>query len=226
MQDHTRVPSISDKAVYIAAKAAYGRGFDHSPSKDAWLNHFREALEVAAGGALRLHAKGYTAERDEAYDAKTERRFWKKVNKTESCWLWTGNVSTNGYGVLQLLYPSGKRRHIRAHRYSWEMANGAIPDGRDIDHICHVILCVNPDHLRATTRKQNLEHRTGANSNSKSGVRGVYWDSYKQRWTARVGHNGKSITVGRFTDLAEAEAAVIAKRNELHTHNNLDRLAI
>lgn len=166
----------------------------------------------------------------EQYEAKALARFWSKVDKTETCWLWTGSATPKGYGIHTLReYPDGrikadvKAREIRAHRYSWELVNDPIPEGVEIDHICHVTLCVRPTHLRLTTRKQNNENRAGANGNSKSGIRGVYWDATKARWIARVGHNGKSIYVGRFRNLDEAEAAAITKRNELHTHNDLDR---
>lgn len=168
----------------------------------------------------------------EQHAKKVVARFWKKVDKTETCWLWTANMATNGYGTYPITEyaglrrdETGKRQEVRAHRYSWELENGPIPDGMEIDHICHTRLCVRPSHLRLATRKQNSENRQGATTRSKSGVRGVHWDAAKGRWIARVGHNNKSIHVGRFRDLADAEAAVIAKRNELHTHNNVDRLA-
>lgn len=159
------------------------------------------------------------------YEAKADARFWSKVQKTETCWLWTGQISTNGYGVMTLKYPGEKAREVRAHRYLFATYHGPIAEGLDIDHKCHNKLCVRPAHLRATTRKQNLENRQGANSQSKSGVRGVFWAADKGVWRARVGHNGRSIYVGSFHELGEAEAAVIAKRLELHTHNDLDRRA-
>lgn len=164
------------------------------------------------------------------YEAKVLARFWAKVDKTATCWLWTGATGTNGYGSYGFTeyqdtrIKQGKRREIRAHRYAWEKANGPIPEGAEIDHICHNRLCVRPAHLRPTTRKQNGENRAGATSRSKSGVRGVSWVAGKSRWRAAVGHNGTNVHVGYFTDLAEAEAAVIAKRLELHTHNTRDRL--
>jgi hypothetical protein len=81
--------------------------------------------------------------------------------------------------------------------------------------------CVNPEHLRPVTQKQNVENRPGLAANNTSGVTGVYW--HRNRWMAEVKHNGSKHYVGRFTDIAEAEAAVIAKRNELFTHNDIDR---
>lgn len=69
-----------------------------------------------------------------------------------------------------------------------------------------------------------MEHLLGAHKGCKSGVRGVR-QTPNGKWQASVGHNGKDITVGTFADLRDAEAAVIAKRNELFTHNDVDRNA-
>jgi hypothetical protein len=92
-----------------------------------------------------------------------------------------------------------------------------------IDHQCHRRDCVNPSHLRPVTRKQNQENRAGAQRRSRSGIRGVYWDSRDQRWRGGVRHNGRHVTVGGFDTAEAAEAAVIAKRCELFTHNDGDR---
>jgi hypothetical protein len=92
-----------------------------------------------------------------------------------------------------------------------------------VDHICSNRVCVRPDHLRIVTRKENSEHLTGADKNSVSGVRGV--TRQKNRWRAQVRHNGKLISVGSYINIEDAEAAVIAKRLELFTHNDSDRAA-
>lgn len=150
-----------------------------------------------------------------------EERFWKHVNKTESCWLWTGpsTGSGNRYGQA---FSNGKK--VRAHRVSYEMEYGPIPPGMVIDHTCHAPKCVRPSHLQAVTQKQNNENRSGAPSNSKSGIRGVSWHK-TGKWVVAVSHNGRHHTVGYFTDIKEAEAAAIAKRNELFTNNLKDRRA-
>lgn len=116
------------------------------------------------------------------------------------------------------------KKNIRVHRLAYELANG-VSASDEVDHLCHSRACVNPGHLRSATRKQNSENHDGPTVISTSGVRGVTWDKQAKRWKAQVGHNGKSIYVGHFTNLDDAEVAVITKRNQLHTHNDVDRVA-
>jgi len=175
---------------------------------------------------LRPHlARGYCRNhyhqmrnRGEIPRRTAEDRFWPKVNKTAGCWEWTSTLSPTGYGSFHLA-----KSNRPAHRVSWEMANGPIPDGINMDHICHNRKCVNPGHLRFATQKQNSENLVGAYSNSRSGLRGVHWHKHKRRWVAEVQHNGARVQVGYFRDAADAERAVIAKRLELFTHNDADR---
>lgn len=96
-----------------------------------------------------LNARLATAARWAATPAE---RFWAKVNKTESCWLWSGPKMRNGYGYF---HESPIRRHASAHRFSYELAHGSIPAGLQIDHLCRVALCVNPSHLEAVTSREN-----------------------------------------------------------------------
>lgn len=81
-----------------------------------------------------------------------EDRFWEKVNKGESCWLWTATVNAGGYGTF---FPQG-RGGVRAHRWSYEHLVGPIPEGLDLDHLCRVRHCVNPAHLEPVTRAENV----------------------------------------------------------------------
>lgn len=145
-----------------------------------------------------------------------EDRFWDNVDKSAECWIWTGELGFGGYGRFNL----GNTK-VQAHRLSYEWAKGEIPAGLEVDHKCHNRPCVNPDHLRPVTRKQNQEHRLGPQKGSFSGVRGVIWN--RNKWATEVTHNRKTYSAGRFATLEEAEAAVIRLRNRLYTHNDADR---
>lgn len=142
--------------------------------------------------------------------------FWAKVDKTADCWVWTGYTDSRGYGQVRR---NGTTMY--AHRYSLMLAGLEL--GESVDHTCHFKSCVRPDHLRPATNKQNSENLAGAYANSKSGIRGVFWDARARAWHAGVGHNGAQYRK-RFAALADAQAWVIAKRLELFTHNDLDRV--
>jgi hypothetical protein len=150
-----------------------------------------------------------------------EERFWEKIDKSapNGCWLWT--AADNGHGYGNFYVRRGQFEY--AHRYSYRLATGDSPE--TVDHICHNRGCVNPEHLRAATHKQNNEHRQAAQSNSKSGIRGVRlhrWGGW-ERWEARARHHGRDYSAGFFDTIEEAESAAVALRNELFTHNDLDR---
>jgi hypothetical protein len=69
------------------------------------------------------------------------------------CWLWRGTHYARGYGKF---YHSPTKKHVLAHRASYELFVGEIPDGMEIDHLCRIVECVNPGHLEATTHSVNL----------------------------------------------------------------------
>jgi hypothetical protein len=73
-----------------------------------------------------------------------------KINKTPSCWEWTGYMA-HGYGYIRI---DGRLR--RAHRVVYEAMRGQIPAGLVIDHLCKNKACVNPDHLEPVTQGENV----------------------------------------------------------------------
>lgn len=81
-------------------------------------------------------------------------RFWAKVNKTETCWLWTA-ATIRGYGQIASVV-NGKRTPVYAHRFSWELVHGPVPSGLWVLHHCDVPLCVNPEHLFLGTHTDNM----------------------------------------------------------------------
>lgn len=82
-------------------------------------------------------------------------RFWSRVEKTDGCWNWTGDRSDDGYGRICIR----GRRVCFAHRVSWEMHNGSIPEGMCVLHRCDNPRCVRPDHLFVGTREDNAKDR-------------------------------------------------------------------
>lgn len=83
-------------------------------------------------------------------------RFWGKVVRIpeSGCWVWLGGCSGDGYGVL--MEGNGSEKLKYAHRVSYELHVGPVPDGLELDHLCRVRCCVNPDHLQPVTRKVNI----------------------------------------------------------------------
>ena len=90
-------------------------------------------------------------------DTKTHERFFQKVDVSGDCWMWGGAVDHNGHGMFSVggsHDADGKRRNsmMLAHRFAWEMQNGAIPAGEGhhgtcVLHDCLNLGCVNPNHL-------------------------------------------------------------------------------
>lgn len=156
---------------------------------------------------------------DISHDQRMLARFFKKVQKGDGCHIWTGSLDTGGYGCFNV-----NRKTMTTHRLAYGIAYGDFDESMHVDHICHNRACVNPGHLRLTTRRQNAENRSGPARHGKSGVRGVSWHSQANRWWVQAGHKGRKYSGGLYDSLDEAEQAAIELRNRLHTHNYLDRL--
>lgn len=151
----------------------------------------------------------------------------KVVKQPDGCWVFTGAKRDGGYGEISR--GRAKEGIACTHRVVYEALVGPIPAGKLLDHRCRIPSCCNPDHLRIVTVKQNGEHLRGARRDNKSsGVRGVTWQKKNKSrpWQGQVHHNGKCIYVGGFATIQEAEAAVIAKRAEIFTHDDYEQWII
>lgn len=82
-------------------------------------------------------------------DEQLMHKILSRTVKTSSCWFYTGTKSS-GYGIVIV---DGRERV--AHRVSYELVNGKVPDGMELDHLCAVKHCINPEHLQAVTHLEN-----------------------------------------------------------------------
>lgn len=93
--------------------------------------------------------------------------FWLRVEKVEltGCWLWTGHVIRGGYGMWSYT-DDGRTKTVYAHRASYELVVGPIPDGLVLDHLCKVRHCCAPAHLEPVPQKENVRRGRVAVTNA------------------------------------------------------------
>jgi hypothetical protein len=128
---------------------------------------------------VRGYARNYMAKNaknpvtQEHMTDSVKERFFAKVEKTDTCWNWTGARSayrpkriiagaTQGYGVISI-----NNRPFYVHRASWLMHNGPLIQGLVIDHLCENTLCVNPDHMQQVTNDENTKRSDKHSSKTK-----------------------------------------------------------
>lgn len=147
--------------------------------------------------------------------------FWRKVNKTESCWLWTGRLRYDGYAQYTW-NDSQKVCHTTAgHRAAWAMTNGDIPAGMQLDHLCRVRNCVNPDHLEIVTLKVNtLRSANAAATNAQKDVclRGHAFDKVTVGNTRYCGECNRITARERYAAELASKGKEVLPRNSDRTH--------
>ena len=124
------------------------------PSRAAYMRAFRldpsQCGETSGRRTSAIHRS--RRPRTQATQPTAGDCFWEKVNKTGTCWLWTGGKTSPGYGVI---WADG--RLAPAHRVSLMLVGTPAPDDLEVDHLCCVPLCVRPDHLEPVTHAVNLQ---------------------------------------------------------------------
>lgn len=105
---------------------------------------------------------------DQGRKETLKERFWRHVTISPACWEWNGTKYKQGYGKT---WTSGKNpKTLSAHRVSWELHNGPIPQGIDVLHSCDNPPCVKPDHLFLGNDQDNADDkvRKGRQAKGKS----------------------------------------------------------
>jgi hypothetical protein len=136
------------------------------------------------------------------------------------CWIWQrAKHPEKGYGMVN----ARSYGTPWAHRWMWIEANGPIPDGLELDHVCRVRACVNPEHMRLVTHAQNMQNRASLPGSS-SRYRNVTWSKAREKWVALVTVHGKRHYLGAFDDEDEA-GRVTAEFRRQHVPYSLEALA-
>lgn len=118
-----------------------------------------------ANHASKGHVKGQPLRFILGHGGNHSLNVWSKIEVTpEGCWRWTGAPNDSGYGTVSI-----RRRSYKAHRHIYELFLGPIPEGLDLDHLCHNEdedcpggrgclhrRCVHPAHLEPATRRMNV----------------------------------------------------------------------
>lgn len=161
------------------------------------------------------------------YDKDTGILVWRerpqslfKSRHAQKAW----NASHAGKEAFRYINPKGYKQSsvlggfYYAHRIAWAIYYGEWPES-DIDHIDHNGANNAIDNLRLVTMRENARN-VSKQSNNTSGVPGVYWDSDRRKWRARIRVDGRNVDLGRHDTIQSAEAARLAANKRFGFHPN------
>jgi HNH endonuclease/uncharacterized protein DUF3106/CENP-B-like protein len=151
--------------------------------------------------------------------------FFRRVQKTETCWFWTGYINASGYGVTTVWDSEAKKVvTVFAHRFSYELHKKPIPPGLQIRHMCNVRRCCNPDHLEVGTNADNMRD---VGSEEWSRIRKRQWakvppeqrkEIARERWASlsdekrkEIGDNIATAKLGKKLSAEHRESLRLAK---------------
>lgn len=139
---------------------------------------------------------------------------WKEKRRGSKIGAVAGSFANNGY--IQVMYDY---KQNLAHRIVWQMFNGPIPEGMQIDHINHDRSDNRIENLRLVSNLENHRNKSISKNNT-SGFVGVRWHKKHQKWIANIKIKGKLIHLGLFNDIDAAIDARKAANEKYKFHKN------
>lgn len=143
------------------------------------------------------------AELKELFDYRDGELIWKNHYFKTLIGEVAGGIGKSGYRQIKISY-----RLYSAHRLICIFHNGDIPENLVVDHIDRNKLNNKIENLRLITQQENTFNRNDA--------RGCYFNKNANKWQAQIGMNGKLISIGYFTNKAEAHSAYITAKKKYH----------
>lgn len=155
--------------------------------------------------AFKAGPRGHYRQKDTLLE-----RFWSQVAKSDGCWLWQGSRQRLGYGVF-----SYARRWAFAHRLSWMVHGGTIPEGLCICHRCDNPRCVRPDHLFLGTQADNMRDKVSKGRQSRGTRIGNarLTNDIVQEIRARVLQGEPGVQIARSLSISKSTVSMVANRH-------------